>query len=169
LRDRKSDIFDLATAFLSESSVKLGKRFDPMPPGVVMALESYDWPGNVRELQNVIERAAVVSQGSRLRLPEEWQYPLTQENPASYALSQQPSESQDQGRTAATLEELEREHILRVLSDTQWKVEGLNGAATILGLQPNTLRSRMKKLGIPIKRAYNRSAVASSNALNAKT
>jgi len=139
-----------------------------MPPGVVMALESYDWPGNVRELQNVIERAAVVSQGSRLRLPEEWQYPLTQENPASYALSQQPRESQDRGQTtAATLEELEREHILRVLSDTHWKVGGLNGAAKILGLQPNTLRSRMKKLGIPVKRAFNRSA-ASPNVLNEK-
>ncbi len=169
LRERKTDIVDLATIFLRESTVKLGKRFDRMPPGVVMALESYDWPGNVRELQNVIERAAVVSQASRLQLPEEWQYPLTQEIPASNALSQQPRESQDQGRTAATLEELEREHILRVLSDTQWKVEGLNGAATILGLQPNTLRSRMKKLGIPIKRAHNRSAAASPNVLNAKT
>ncbi len=169
LRDRKTDIVDLATAFLRESTVKLGKRFDRMPPGVIMALESYDWPGNVRELQNVIERAAVVSQASRLQLPEEWQYPLTQVIPASYARSQQPRESQDQGRTAATLEELEREHILRVLSDTQWKVEGPNGAATILALQPNTLRSRMKKLGIPIKRARNRSAAASPNVLNAKT
>jgi transcriptional regulator with GAF, ATPase, and Fis domain len=161
LRDRKQDIVRLATAFLREASAKLGKRFDRLPAAVVMVLESYDWPGNVRELQNAIERAAVISAGDTLQLPEDWQPSVVERHstPAP-SLDSLPSSDRDKVERV-TLEDLERRHILRVLGETGWKVEGPRGAATILGLPPNTLRSRMKKLGIPTKRSQQKAEVPS--------
>jgi PAS domain S-box-containing protein len=162
LRDRKQDIVRLATAFLREASAKLGKRFDRLPAAVVMVLESYDWPGNVRELQNAIERAAVISAGDALQLPEDWQPSVVerQNSTPSPSLDSLPSSDRDKVERV-TLEDLERRHILRVLGETGWKVEGPRGAATILGLPPNTLRSRMKKLGIPTKRSQQNAEVPS--------
>src|SRR4029077_497625 len=135
----------LAEVFLREASRRLGRTFDPISQGVLEALKSYEWPGNVRELQNVIERAAVISTGKQLQLPEQWTLPSGSFSSAEAAdangsVKSVPSES--------TLEELERSHILQVLQQTGWRVEGSQGAATILGLNPSTLRSRMRKLGI---------------------
>jgi formate hydrogenlyase transcriptional activator len=114
---------------------------------VLEALKNYEWPGNVRELQNVIERAAVISTGRRLQLPEQWAASFgpfagveAEVDAVSRSTTPVPRET--------TLEELERSHILQVLQQTGWRVEGPKGAAMILGLNPSTLRSRMQKLGI---------------------
>jgi formate hydrogenlyase transcriptional activator len=145
LRERREDIGLLAEAFLREASRRLGRIFDPMAKEVLEALRGYEWPGNVRELQNVIERAAVISNGRSLRLPAQWAVsigPIATTEPAAdgRVIDSPPRE--------ATLEELERSHILQVLHQTAWRVEGPKGAAMILGLNPSTLRSRMQKLGI---------------------
>jgi formate hydrogenlyase transcriptional activator len=145
LRERREDIELLAEAFLGEASRRLGRIFDPIPAEVLEVLRRYEWPGNVRELQNVIERAAVVSSGRMLQLPEAWAVsfdPFTSREAADV------SRSIESLRREATLEELERSHILQVLQQTGWRIEGPKGSAMILGLNPSTLRSRMLKLGI---------------------
>jgi len=104
-------------------------------------LVSYSWPGNVRELQNVIERAVVLSQGPVLELDPE----LLLASPSGVG------SGADEPRAPgglATLEEMERAHILEALKHTGWVIEGAKGTARMLNLHPNTLRSRMKKLGI---------------------
>jgi formate hydrogenlyase transcriptional activator len=109
-----------------------------VPKRVMDALTGYAWPGNVRELENVIERALILSPGSALQIEE----PLvTATRP-----------------TAERLDEVEREHILRVLGRCDWRINGEGNAAAVLGLQPSTLRSRMQKLGIrrPLKAAPRR-------------
>ena len=146
LRERREDIGLLAEAFLGEAGRRLGRIFDPVPAEVLEVLRRYEWPGNVRELQNVIERAAVVSNGRRLQPPEEWLVsfdPLPSNEAAEVSRS-----SIESLRREATLEELERSHILQVLQQTGWRIEGPKGAAMILGLNPSTLRSRLLKLGI---------------------
>jgi PAS domain S-box-containing protein len=145
LRERKADIASLALDFLTESSRRLGKSFSGLPQRLLDALNRYDWPGNVRELQNVIERAALVSTGSRLRLPEGWASAWFQESSDDEAAS---SSQNGTKRQPLTIEEVEREHVVRVLWQTHWRIEGPAGAAAILGIHPSTLRSRMNKLGI---------------------
>jgi transcriptional regulator with GAF, ATPase, and Fis domain len=150
LRERKEDIPLLAMTFLSEASGRLGRSFDSIPQGVLEALRRYDWPGNVRELQNVIERAAVISTGRVLQLPEGWEptsFPAQQS--AGPAVPVEVGQSLDNSLPSqVTLEKFERMHILQVLEQTRWRIEGPRGAAVILGLNPSTLRSRMQKLGI---------------------
>ena len=148
LRKRKEDIEVLAATFLKETSQRLGRSFGPIPRRVLDALCAYDWPGNVRELQNVIERAALISADKILQLPEGWEsMSRLEEEPTG--LSRHTLLSLDQSFTEqATLTMLERHHILQVLEQTGWRVEGSKGAAAILGLNPSTLRSRMHKLGI---------------------
>jgi formate hydrogenlyase transcriptional activator len=123
----------------------LGRIFDPVPAEVLEVLRRYEWPGNVRELQNVIERAVVVSSGRRIQLTEGWAVSLA---PPPNTGAAEISRSIELVRREPTLEELERSHILEVLQQTGWRVEGPKGAARILGLNPSTLRSRMVKLGI---------------------
>jgi transcriptional regulator with GAF, ATPase, and Fis domain len=101
-------------------------------------LVAYPWPGNVRELENVIERAVILAAGPTLEIGPD----VLPINVATMACEDRAPEQ------PATLETNEREHILTVLGQTGWVVEGPRGAAKILGLHPNTLRSRMKKLGI---------------------
>ncbi len=132
LRDRKEDIRLLTPHFAMKFATKMGKQIDSIPETAMAALMAYFWPGNVRELQNVIERAVIISRGPQLELGE-W--------PPVPALVQQESRT-------LTLEELERKHILDVLEKAKWQVSGAQGAATILGMKPTTLESRMKKLGI---------------------
>jgi formate hydrogenlyase transcriptional activator len=148
LRKRKEDIEVLAATFLKETSQRLGRSFGPMPWRVLDALRAYDWPGNVRELQNVIERAALISADNILQLPEGWEsMSRLEEEPVG--LSRHTLLSLDESFTEqATLTMLERHHILQVLEQTGWRVEGSKGAAAVLGLNPSTLRSRMHKLGI---------------------
>jgi transcriptional regulator with GAF, ATPase, and Fis domain len=129
LRQRREDIPLLVRSFMQKFSMKMGKEIKTIAPQETEALQNYSWPGNVRELENVIERAVIVSQGPTLSV----EVPKT-------------SEKTTHGKQ--TLEEIEREHIIRVLEVAGWRIEGQSGAAQILGLNPGTLRSRMKKLGI---------------------
>jgi PAS domain S-box-containing protein len=145
LRERREDIGLLAAAFLREASRRLGRVFDAIPAEVLEALREYGWPGNVRELQNVIERAAVISTGHRLQLPEGWGVSLM---PVSSTTVVEVGHAVSPPGRETTLQELERNHILQILQQTGWRVEGPKGAASILGLNPSTLRSRMHKLGI---------------------
>ncbi len=144
LRDRKEDIPLLVNHFLKKFAVKTGKTIKSVSHEGMMKLQSYHWPGNVRELENVIERGVILAHGSALEiedLPELLGSPHERGHPAE--------SSPD---VSATLEEVERAHILRVLQETKGVIEGPKGAATILGLRPSTLRSRLQKLGIKITR-----------------
>jgi formate hydrogenlyase transcriptional activator len=107
-------------------------------------LSRYSWPGNIRELQNVIERAVVLCPGTILRLGQDL-LPVTANAPDEAAGE---NGMPDAPGSTNTLESVERAHILQVLQDTRGVIEGPRGAARILNLHPNTLRSRMKKLGI---------------------
>jgi formate hydrogenlyase transcriptional activator len=148
LRDRRSDISQLAMFFLARFAKKFGKHIESIPRETLDRLVNYSWPGNVRELQNVIERAAILSQSPVLDLgPDLVPYmaqpgatPLEDRTPGASKLADH--------SPARTLEEVEREHIAEVLSQTGGVVEGLRGAAKVLGLHPNTLRHRMQKLGL---------------------
>jgi len=133
LRQRVTDIPLLARFFLTKYAKKFGKRFDDIDPAGLDYLRQYAWPGNVRELQNVIERAVILSQGSLLDIAP---LQLTRAHPEVAA-----------GKLR-TLEAVEREHITHTLDATNWQISGTKGAAAILGMNPNTLRSRMLKLGI---------------------
>ena len=132
LRNRSSDIPLFVRAFVGRFSRKLGKPLDQIPQHTMDRLMHYAWPGNVRELENVIERAAILSQGPLLQIDDS----LFPSNPSSDPV------------VSGTLEDVERAHITRVLQEVDWVIEGKQGASTKLGLHPNTLRSRMQKLGI---------------------
>jgi formate hydrogenlyase transcriptional activator len=151
LRERREDIGLLAEIFLQEAGRRLGKSFDPIPSVVIEALQGYNWPGNVRELENVIGRAAVTSMGRLFQLPEGWKPDanLVDHNAGPSSDGQAPSiPAVTNTERKATLGELEKAHILEVLHRTNWRIEGPKGAAVILGLHPNTLRSRLNKLEI---------------------
>jgi PAS domain S-box-containing protein len=132
LREREGDIPLLVQYFVRKFAVNLCKKIDRIPERMITALQRYPWPGNIRELEHVIERAVILSEGSELE-PIDW-------------LSQ-PSGKAGLGKTL-TLEEMERQHIVEVLEQTNWRVSGEKGAAKILGLNPTTLEARMKKLSI---------------------
>jgi formate hydrogenlyase transcriptional activator len=133
LRERRSDIPLLARHFLGKYARKLGKPIGEISPAAMAHLAAYAWPGNVRELQNVIERAVILAQG-----------PVLEVGPALDLRLEAPPQPESTG----TLEDIERQHILRTLEQTRWVISGKRGAAAALGLNPNTLRSRMQKLGI---------------------
>jgi PAS domain S-box-containing protein len=139
LRDRRDDIPSLVQHFTRHFARRRGRDISEIPAEVMRRLESYQWPGNVRELQNVIERAVLTSTGGVLKLAE----PLL--NDFGKPVSPDPPEM-DEG--LMTLADLERRHIERVLASTRGKISGPGGAAEVLGLHANTLRYRMKKLGI---------------------
>jgi len=138
LRQRQSDIAALTQHLVQRLARKHGRRIDVVPRSVLESLLAYDWPGNVRELENVLERAVIATSDSTLRLVE----PLN----AAEHFEAEP------GSPMATMVDVERAHILRVLQVTGWRIEGLQGAAVVLGLRPSTLRSRMRKLGV--RRAF---------------
>ena len=132
LRETREDIPLLVKHFVDKYSAKIGKKIDNIPKTVMKILQSYHWPGNVRELENIIERGLVISRGNKLEigdwLPRDEKHELRKKIP--------------------TLNELERDHILKVLDLTSWRVSGSGGAAEKLGLKPTTLEARMKKLDI---------------------
>jgi transcriptional regulator with GAF, ATPase, and Fis domain len=132
LREREGDIPLLVQYFVRKFAVNFGKKIDRIPERMMTALQRYPWPGNIRELEHVIERAVILSEGPELE-PIDW-------------LSQ-PGSKAGSGKTL-TLEEMERQHIVDVLEQTNWRVSGEKGAAKILGLNPTTLEARMKKLDI---------------------
>ncbi|MGD0918328.1 MAG: helix-turn-helix domain-containing protein, partial [Thermodesulfobacteriota bacterium] len=131
LRQRKEDIPLLVQAFIERYARKLGKQITSIQKETMKALQDYLWPGNVRELENVIERAMILCPGPVFQLVDKLE------------ISSPPLSS-----TVRTLEETERNQILKTLSETRWRIEGKDGTAAILGLNPSTLRARMHKLGI---------------------
>lgn len=150
LRQRRSDIPLLTSFFVDRFTRQLGKEMMGISQETMDILTHYNWPGNIRELQNVIERAVVMSRGSMLRLGSDL-LPLSNESPTP--LIELASDSSGESKTGElnaqlSLNGVEKRYILGVLEKTQWVIEGNRGAATILGLHPNTLRSRMKRLGI---------------------
>jgi transcriptional regulator with GAF, ATPase, and Fis domain len=142
LRERAADVALLVTFFLSKFGAKFGRRIERVDRATMDRLVAYSWPGNIRELQNVVERAVVLSSGPVLRLGPDL-LPLLDDAEA-------PGETNETAREAPLipLADAERRHIEAVLEHTKGVVEGPDGAARILDLHPNTLRSRMKKLGI---------------------
>jgi len=138
LRERAGDVRLLVEHVLARAAVRFGRPVPAVPEAVMAAFEAYAWPGNVRELANVVERAVILSDGPNLRLDE----PLGAARPPTAA------EATTGAAAGVTMEEVERAHILHVLGTTGWRVRGDGGAAEVLGLNPSTLRSRMKKLGI---------------------
>jgi formate hydrogenlyase transcriptional activator len=159
LRERRGDIPQLAMFFLERAARKTGYRVRGIASESLRLLCDYDWPGNVRELQNLIERAAVLSSGPVLALDPHVLSPAFASGPRSQSPAQRaacpqpavesiaPSDA-SAGDRLLSLEEIERRHILAVLEQTGWIIEGPDGAAKILDLNPSTIRSRMKKLGI---------------------
>jgi PAS domain S-box-containing protein len=142
LRERREDIAPLVSYLVEKKAARIGKVINRIPREVLDLLTQYDWPGNVRELENVIERAVILSAGPVLALVD--------------ALGVVPGRRPDgqHGAPAAddrsnwTLEQAERDHIVRVCSGCGWKIKGPGGAAERLGLNASTLYFRMKKLGI---------------------
>ena len=140
LRERREDIPLLVKHYAREIGERLGKSISEVPAQVMREFTEYNWPGNIRELQNVIERAVIVSSDGVLRLPE----PLAQATTAPAG----EGETFKEPMTISTLDEAEREHILRALEATGWRIEGPKGAAAMLKVHPSTLRFRMKKFGL---------------------
>jgi len=133
LRERTDDIPLLVRFFLDKFSTRIGKRVDGVSRETMQRLTAYFWPGNVRELENILERAVILATGPTLEIGPD-------------ILSEPVSATATGPRLA--LEDVERNHILNVLGQTGWVIDGPKGAASLLGLHPNTLRSRLKKLGI---------------------
>jgi formate hydrogenlyase transcriptional activator len=149
LRERSTDIQQLAMFFLSRYARKLGKRMEGISTAATERFSSYSWPGNVRELQNVIERAVILSHGASLEADTDIITVSTSEtlrDPAREAAELgQPVQAPP---VLKTLDEVERDHISAVLLQSRGVIDGANGAAKTLGMHPNTLRHRMEKLGI---------------------
>jgi len=137
LRERREDIPLLVWSVINRRQGKLGRHIDEVPGRVMRALESYGWPGNIRELENVIERALILSTGSTLNVEDLAGVGL--QRAAAPAAASPP---------LRRLDEVERDHIRGVLERCGWRVNGDGNAADVLGLHPNTLRFRMKKLGL---------------------
>jgi hypothetical protein len=155
LRQRMEDLPKLVGFFLSRFARKMGRKINGVSQETMERLKSYSWPGNVRELQNVIERAVALTSSAVLTIGSDLApaaihagLPDAQTN-GHAGVAPAPLDSLPLVTGASrSLEDVERDHILAVLNQTGWVVEGAKGAAIVLNLNPNTLRSRMKKLGI---------------------
>jgi transcriptional regulator with GAF, ATPase, and Fis domain len=148
LRERRDDIRDIVWAFIKRRQGELGRHVTTIPDDVMRSLTNYDWPGNVRELENVVERALIFSTGDTLRLDHQ------------LVTTAAPLLSTDQ-----TLDAVQRQYIEKVLRECGGRINGAGNAAVRLGLHPNTLRFRMKKLGVvaPGARAAERAAAHESS------
>ncbi len=133
LRDRREDIPLIVRHFVDKYARRMNRNIETIPAKTMEVFTNYSWPGNVRELQNLIERAVILSPGTSLRAPLD---ELTE-----------PSSRTD----LSTLEEMEREHVLRALRESNWVTGGPNGAAVRLGMKRTTLAYRIRKLGIPVR------------------
>jgi DNA-binding NtrC family response regulator len=137
LRERREDIPRLIRHFAAKASRKLGSSANMLSPAFIEQATAYDWPGNIRELENLVERAIIMGGGEGFTAGELFA-PQVRAIVTSVA-APMPN---------ASLEQMERSHIQRVLDGTRWKIEGDDGAARVLGLNASTLRGRMRKLGI---------------------
>jgi transcriptional regulator with GAF, ATPase, and Fis domain len=137
LRERKSDIPLLAHFLVKKYATSIGKSIARISAEALVRLDAYDWPGNVRELENIIERAVILAPG-----------PVLDIDPDVFVPRAVGSQFGDGEQSSPSLEDVERAHICKVLDESSWIIEGPKGAARVLGLHPNTLRSRLKKLGI---------------------
>jgi len=133
LRDRAEDIPSLVRHFAQKFAQRMKKRIETIPSESMKALQAYHWPGNVRELENFVERAVILSTGPDLFV-------------SLSELKRAPGPVRTSG--ISTLEQAEREHILKVLRESNWAVGGAAGAAARLGMKRTTLQSKMQKLGI---------------------
>ncbi len=134
LRQRKEDIPLLVNHFVNKFNHKIGKKIVTVSKDTLNVLQEYFWPGNVRELESVVERAVIISKGSALQVLDRFDTSVKPEDAS--------------GLEIKALVELEHDHVLQVLQKTGWRIEGKSGAAILLGLNPSTLRARMRKYGI---------------------
>jgi len=132
LRARREDIPALVAHFVEIYGRRMGKQIEHIPPETMSALSSYQWPGNIRELQNFIERSVILTLGNVLAPP----------------LAGLKGAAEAESLGTITLEDAERDHILKTLEHTRWVVAGPNGAAARLGIKRSTLYFRMQRLGI---------------------
>ena len=128
------DVVSLSWFFLEKFSETRSKKIDVISAATMAAFENYDWPGNVRELKTVIERSVIMTDGSVLNVDLSY-FNRTHELAAATSIPR-------------TLDAISRDCIQRALEHTEWKIEGPNGAAKLLGLKPSTLRWRLKKLDV---------------------
>jgi len=133
LRERQEDIPALVRYFTQKFAQSMHKPIESIPTRAMETLQTWHWPGNIRELENVIERSVILSQGRELQVP------VSELRERAQAVPSGP---------LPTLEQAEREHILKALGEAGGKVGGRNGAAARLGLKRTTLQSRMARLGI---------------------
>jgi formate hydrogenlyase transcriptional activator len=134
LRQRKEDIPLLVDYFVAKFNKKTGKKIETVSKEILNVLQEYDWPGNVRELESIIERSVITSQGTALQILDRFVNTV--------------QTGEQEARDGKGLAELERDHILQALEKAGWRIEGEKGAAAMLGLNPSTLRGRMRKDGI---------------------
>ncbi|MCK9420017.1 MAG: sigma 54-interacting transcriptional regulator [Nitrospirae bacterium] len=134
LRQRKEDIPLLVDYFVAKFNKKTGKKIETVSKDTLNVLQEYNWPGNVRELESIIERAVITSQGTGLQILDRFVNSL--------------KAGEQKAQDCKALVEIERDHIFQALEKTGWRIEGKKGAAEMLGLNPSTLRSRMRKDGI---------------------
>ncbi|HEY6011285.1 MAG TPA: sigma 54-interacting transcriptional regulator [Nitrospirota bacterium] len=134
LRQRKEDIPLLVDYFVAKFNKKTGKKIETVTKDTLKVLQEYDWPGNVRELESIVERAVITSQGTALQILDRFVNSLTTGGQGS--------------RHSRALVDMERDHIVQALENCGWRIEGEKGAAAMLGLNPSTLRGRMRKDGI---------------------
>ena len=132
LQERREDIPRLVWFFIHRHQRELGRRIAKVPQAVMQALQEYSWPGNVRELENVVERAMIASTGDILQL----------DDTLAFSPGGPPAVASD------NLDAVQRAHIEAVLQECRWRINGTGNAAERLGVHPNTLRFRMKKLGV---------------------
>ena len=155
LRERIGDVPLLVQFLVAKFAARVGVRLDSIGQETLERLSSYSWPGNIRELENVLERAVILSNGPTLEIDQKVfsaakDRPLPAEGPIPPAAdpARPAGIERSPDRPMESLESNERNHILAALTQTHWVIDGPRGAAKILKMHPNTLRSRMKKLGI---------------------
>jgi PAS domain S-box-containing protein len=149
LRDRGDDVALLARTFAEKTARRLGRDIQPPTSADITRLKQYSWPGNVRELQNVIERAVITAENERLNLDRALPEAVNPTRPSPTNPGAFSTDAEEQPfRTAAEMQELERENLRRAMEAADWRVSGEKGAARLLGIPPSTLTSRLKALGI---------------------